>query len=883
MSAFRRVWFFLTRWRRIRDLDEEMRFHVEMRAAANRERGVAADRAAQDASRRFGNLLKLREESRDTWGFGALERLEKDARYAAGNVFRRPVWTLLVVSTLAIGVGATTSIFTLVDTMLFKPAPWNTHGQLVWITPFDHRDGVSNTMSYPDYLVYRTHATTMSGMLAFSGNSAALGGKPAELVNCGMVSGNYFDVLGIRAQIGRLLQPGDDGVPGADPVVVLSAAVWRAHFGGDPAIVNTPIVINGVSFTVVGVAARGFTGVDYADNAVDLWVPFAMEAAVMPRNPQLLTTNVRWVEVLGRLREDRSVAVADAEVQVIARQLNPPTTPRDRERSARALPLRGGITPQEQQTFAAMIELLAIAPAIVLLVACANVANALMARNTARRRELAIRRAVGASRGRLIRLLLLESLVLALLAAAAGFGFAFALTALILHVGQVPADFSALMRPDYRALIAAMVVATAATLLSGLWPALTATKFNVLPMLKEEGPTATDARGRTRVRRGFVVAQVALSLLLVIVAGLFVKSLGKRMSADPGFDTHHLVTVSFDTSMLRYDAVRRNAFMTAFAERATALPGVTSVALTDVVPLSGEMFEAPVVADGHHEDTHVLAVSASVSPHYFETMRLPIIHGREFNSTDVDSGTAVVIMNETLAQHLWPGADPLGKRIRIGDATHPWRVVVGVARDAKYLFVTDPARAAVYVPFRKGSASAASMLVRTSGDLRATLSLLIEIANVLDPNLPLFRSQTFDEQIRHQQVAASAITSLMTLLGALTLLLAAVGLYSVAAHSVSLRTREIGIRMSLGARRTDVFRMVLAEYVSLSLVGIVVGLGFGLVGSRVVTRLLFGLSGANLMTFTLGAATLCGVAVIASYLPARWAAHVDPFVALRHE
>lgn len=880
MSAFRRFWFFLTRWRRVRDLDEEMRFHVEMRAATNRDRGLTPDRASHEASRRFGNLLKVREESRDAWGFVALERLGADAWYAARYVLRRPAWTSVIVCTLALGVGANTSIFALIDTMMLRPAAWNADGRLVWITSLNGHGGMTETFSYPDYLAYRSHATTMSAMLAFSGNAVALGGGAAtERVNCGLVSGNYFNLLGLRAEMGRTFVAADDGAPGGHPVAVLSDALWRTHFGADPAIVGKIFTLNGKAFTTIGVAPRGFGGVEYAANPEQLWVPFAMTGVVIPRNRPLLTdTNAQWVQVIGCLAAGQSAASADAEVRVIARRLNPPGTPPDREERARVVPMRGGLDPGEQQSLEPIFALLAIVPGIVLLVACANVANVLMARNVGRRRELAVRRAIGASRGRLIRLLLLESVALAFLATCAGFAVSFGLTTLVAHYGEVGADFGALIAPGARALTATAAVALVATLLSGLWPALTATEFSVLPMLKEEGPTSTG--GRTRIRRAFLIVQVALSLMLVIVAGLFVRSLSNTTKVDPGFDSHGLATVSFDTSMLGYSATHQNAFMTAFVDRAAAIPGVTSVAVTDILPIDGDLRTVALVKEG--DGTRILAAIARVSPRYFDTMRLPIIRGREFTAADAFGTTPVAIVNQTLAKRLWPNADALGKRIRVRDNKEPWRFVVGVASDAKYQFLNEPAQAACYLPIRTDATTAASIIVR-AGDPRAAISSLTEISHALDPNLPLFNSQTIDAQIRHSEVRQRAVASMLSILGMLTLLLAAVGLYGVAAQSVSLRTREIGIRMSLGARAADVFRMVIGENFSLCLTGIVLGLGLSAAASRLVTSFLFGLTGTDPTTFAVRAATLCVVAVIASYLPARWAARVDPLVALRHD
>jgi predicted permease len=805
-----------------------------------------------------------------------------DLRYATRQLIRRPMWTSVVVSTLALGVGANTSMFALVDTMLFKPAAWNRSGQLVWISPTNGRSNGNGRMSYPDYLAYRDRATTLAGALAYAGNGVAIGGVKAELVNAGLASANYFDVLGIRAVIGRTFAPDDDAKPDAHPVVVLSHALWQQHFGADRDVIGRTVSINAQRFTIIGVAQPGFTGIAYADNPEQLWMPLGMHRVAMPKDSGLLTRpDARWLRVVGRLRDGETIARAASEVQIIARQLNGSDIPPDREKGARIVPVRGGMIPVEQDELGPMFALISIVPAIVLLVACANVANVLMARNTSRRKELAMRQTVGASRRHLVRLLLMESFVLAVLSAAVGFAVSFAFTAVIVHYGEIDADFSALLTPDRRALIASMAAAIGTTLLFGLAPAVTGTRFDVLPTLKDEGATSTAASGRTRLRRTFVVAQVALSLTLLIVAGLFVQSLSKAIRVDPGFESHGLATVSFDTDLMGYSASRRDTFVAEFVRRASSTAGVISVALTDILPLGGEMYEAILVSENTAKSER--AAAASVSPRYFATMRLPVVRGREFAAVDIAGAAPVAIVNETLAERLWPGANPLGQRVRNLDKNkESWREVIGVARDAKYLFLTESQRGAYYVPLRQDAARAA-LLVRTTGDSRAALSSLTSIAHDLDPDLPLFRAQSIDDQIHRSVNLQRAIASLLSVLGGLTLLLAAVGLYGVAANSVAVRTREVGIRMSLGARATDVFRLVIRENLSLSLVGVLVGLLISAVGSKILTSFLFGLRSTDPLTFVAGATTLCVVTIIASYMPARRAANLDPLVALRHD
>ena len=877
---FRRLWFFVTRWRRIQDLDEEMRLHVELRAAANRRNGLQSEEAARQARLRFGNPLRLREEARDAWGFAELERISGDLRHAIRRIVQHPARSLVVVLTLAVGIGATTAMFTLLDAMLLRPAPWNRGDRVVWIAGVKGRSGSARNLSYPDYLVYRDRATTLSGVAAEGGTAMAIGSRRPQRVLGALVSGNYFDVLGVGAQIGRTFGPDEDTAPGAHAVVVLSDALWTAQFGADPGVIGSRVAINGQPFTIIGVAPHRFTGAAFATNPNQLWVPMAMQPVAMPRGGGLLTAaDQAWLRVVGRLRDGVTAAEADAEARVIARQANSPQTSADEEKSARVLPMRGGLTPWEQESLAPMFGLVSIVPAFVLLAACANAANVLVAHHTARRREFAMRRAIGASRGRLVRQLAVESLVVALLAGLAGFGASFVLTAVIVHVGEVPAEVLALLAPDGRAFLAATAVAVGAVVLFGLAPALTTTRFDVLPVLKDEGTTATTSRAARRLRRTLVVAQVALSLTLLVMTGLFVQSLTQTLRVNPGFDSRGVATVSFDLYLQGYTPDRRADFAARFVRRASGLPHVTAVAAADTLPFGGEMYGDTIVSDRGASSSRVSV--ARVAPEYFEALGLPIVRGRSFTPTEVAVNAPVAIVNETLARSLWPGVEPLGQHVRADNSKEPWREVVGVAHDAKYLFLTEAPMGAYYEPLPP--ASGATFVIRTTGNPRAALASLTDIARDLDPDLPIARAQTMEERIRRTVNIRRAVVSLLGVLGALTLLLASVGIYGVAAHSVSMRTREVGIRISLGARASDVLRMIVRENLFLSLFGVAIGVAISAAGATMLASYLFGVTATDPATLAGGALVLCLVSLTASYLPARRAARLDPLLALRHE
>jgi predicted permease len=436
-----------------------------------------------------------------------------------------------------------------------------------------------------------------------------------------------------------------------------------------------------------------------------------------------------------------------------------------------------------------------------------------------------------------------------------------------------------LLAPDLRTLFAATAIAVAAIVLFGLAPAVTTTRFDVLPVLKDEGTTSTAARAPARLRRSLVVAQVALSLTLLVTAGLFFQSLSRTLRVDPGFDPRGLVVVSFDLHLQGYTPARRTAFATRFLERASAMPDVTSAATADILPLGGEMYGGTIVSEDGASSAK--ASLASVSPRYFETFGLPVVRGREFSPAEVAANAPVAIVNETLARTLWPGVDPLGKRVRSVESKEAWQEVVGVARDAKYLFLTETPQGAFYVPLPPSSSG--TFAIRTNGSSRAALASLADIARDLDPDLPLSRAQTMEERIRRTVNLRRAAVSLLGVLGAVTLLLASVGIYGVAAHSVSMRTREVGIRMSLGARAGDVLRMIVRENMWLSFIGVAIGLGLSGAGSMMLASYLFGVTRGDAATFLGGALVLCLVSLVASYLPARRAARLDPLLALRRE
>jgi predicted permease len=881
IGAFlRRLALLIRRRRETDDLDEEMRLHVELRAAAHRRDGLDDPGAALAARRQFGNLLKLREESQDMWGFAAIERTAKDTRHAVRQLIRRPGWTFTVLMTLALGLGANTSIFALVDAMLFRPAPGRNPGQLVWVATEEGQSGRVRAMSYTVYTDLRDRTTTLSGLLAYSGTAFSVGGRQAERVNGHVVSGNYFDVLGVQAAAGRTFAPEEDTIPGAHPVVVLSDRLWRRRFNADAAVVGTTTVINGRTFTIVGIAPPGFVGVELGDDA-ELWMPMAMQSQAMPSMPGLLTdAGAGWLRGVGRLRDGTTAEQADAELQGLSKQRQEGVKPED-ERLARVTPIRGGLSPADRSDVVPVFAMLSIVPALVLLVACFNVANVLMARNVGRRKEFAMRRAIGATRARLVGQLLVEAVVIALLAAACGVAVSYGLTALIVHFGEVPPEIASVVRPDASVLVMTTGLAVLTTLIFALAPALTATRFELLPSLKDEGLTTTSGAGRRRLRGAFVVAQIAVSLTLLITAALFLQSMSRALDVNPGFEANGAATISVDPVLQGYTPERRDVFVKQLIAAASELPGVTAATVTSVVPLSGRLTGTEVVAE---DSTNRSSVAfSSIAPRYFAAMGIDLVRGRDFGPADRAGSPPVVIVNETVARRLWPDGDAIGRRLRPDERDQPWREVIGVARDGKYGDLLERQRGAMYLPVAQDPASPLTLVARTSGDVRELMRGLTGAVQRLDGDMPPFRAHTLEDMIRQVVDKQRAAASLIGVFGAIALLLAAIGIYGVASHAVSLRTREIGIRMSLGARAADVLRMFVRETVTLAVIGVSLGLALSAAASQLLTGFLFGLSPTDAMTFVAAAAVICVVAVSASYLPARRAARVDPLMALRHD
>ncbi len=883
------------------ELDDEIEAHLRLLTERYVRQGMSEAEAPRAARRQFGNITLLKEASREMRRIRFIDTLVQDLRFGARMLLQRKGFTAVAVLSLAFGIGANTALFSLADVFFWRALPAVNDDRLFTLV---RGDGLAWPCSYPDHVDYRDGARSFDGLAAYEPVVLAFGNRERSRVVTGeLVTGNFFEVLGARMSQGRAFLPEEDRAPGAHPVVVISHDFWGREFGGDPQLVGKTITLNNHSFTVIGVAAAGFTGVSNVGRA-DLWVPMMMQAAAKPNEGPGLNSRDRGMYAIGRLKEGVSRAQAEAELETINRQLlQAYPAPPDEESSWRGLPLSLG--PAQGTLYSGIrrrmemgITLVTILTGIVLLIACANVANLLLARGASRHKEIAIRLALGAGRLRLIRQLLTESLLLALLAAAAGTLLAFWINRLLMSVQPAvlqPYELKVDLRLDLRALVFTLLLSMLTSVIFGLVPALTATRTDVVPALKEESGTS-GRRQWFSLRNSLIVAQVALSLALLISAGLSVRSLRNRQTIDPGFDASDGLLITLDLGMLGYSKERGLEFYRQLNERLAATPGVRSIAIADYFPLGfdgrlGERISIegqPPPADGQP----ISVVRQLVGLRYFETIGVPFLRGRDFTAQDTASSERAVIINETMARRHWPNlkdiGEVIGRRIRIGvgpdgqdDA--PWSVIIGVAGDCKTGWLTEEAEAGMLMPISQNYAPEFQALARTNAEETTTISALRREVAAIDPNLPIKIITTLPERVGLQLWPTRVFAGLTMALGCLGLLLAAIGLYGVMSYSVAQRTREIGIRMALGAKARDLLKMIIGQGMRLTLVGVAFGLALAQALARGIAALLYGVTATDPLTFTGVTVFLMTVALLACYLPARRATKIDPIASLKRE
>ena len=814
-----------------------------------------------------------------------MDTLRQDIRYSLRQLRMHPGFTAAVVLTLALGIGANTAMFSVLNAVLFRRAPAAQPDRLVWVTATHGPSRRPRGLSFPDYFDVRARSRQLGGVLAYTHAWLSLGGGVPERIRGDIITANYFPVLGVAPTLGRAFNA-DEEKPGGPRVAMLSDGFWRRRFGADPTILGHPVVINGLPFTVVGIAPRGFEGIEINDDApLAVWLPMGAlaEAEATPDARGLFTDRLSsgWIRTAARLAPGATLASANAELGSIGPTLRPaPTTPEDAY-SLSASPLLGGVDPSNRSEALPVLSLLMVVPLLVLVVACANAANILLSRSLARRKELSIRRALGASRTRIVRQLLTESVLLSIGGAGIGVLLSVLLTSMIAGIGAIPPGVVAAFTPDGSVLLATTVVAFAAGVLFGLAPAFTATSPELTPALKNETVTFGVGRERHRLRDLLVVAQVSVALMLIVIAGLFMKSLSKAMTADPGFIARQGLYLSFDLDRQRYDSTRQEVFRRDVLRTVMAVPGVRSAALATTVPFGGHFEGTSIATPGSSDPDGVSTFVSSVTPEFFSTLEVPLVAGRAFTEADNAAAAPVIVINERVANQLWPGESPIGKQVRLGG--RELRQVVGVTRTGKYSNLVESPTGQVYVPLAQRASGSLFLVVRTQADPGSVVPAVRQAAQSLDSDLPLYDLMTFEASILGGADMQRAGSAALSVFGLLALVLTLVGVYGVTAQGVTLRTREIGIRISLGARATDVLRLFVGEGVKRSLVGIVVGSVVSLALSKVLARYLFGLTATDAMSFAVGAAVVLFGVMLASGLPARRATQVDPLVALRAE
>ncbi len=873
------------------DLAREVAAHLAMLEDDFARRGLPPDEARVAARRAFGGVEQTKDRHRDARSFVWLDDARRDVQYAARLLRRDPLFTLTAALSLALGIGANTTVFTVANALLFRaPAGVAEPERLVDIGSSRNRAGFG-TVSYPNYLDLRDRATTLAGVYAQSLFPRAMSfgergnAVDGERVYSTAVTANYFNVLGTAPAAGRLFGAGDGEQPGASPTVVLSHRFWVRRFDANPAVVGESVTLNGHPFTVIGVASEGFHGTGV--RAGDVWIPMSVNADLTAQDAAALMNRSSTSLLVGaRLKPGVSIAQAAAEADAIGLALAREYPDQNRVTGLRvqaSSPVPGAAVP-----IAVFLMLITALPLVVLIVACANLAGVLLARAAARRREIAVRLAMGASRGRLVRQMLAETLMLCVLGGAGGLVLARVLVSVIIALlPALPFPVDVSLALDGRAIAFTTGLVLVAALLA---PALQGSKGDAAMALKDDGDTLASLR----LRHAFVIAQIALSILLVVVAGLFVRALQAVGSSNPGFELHGVELASLDLSMAGYTAATGPRFTRMLLDRVRTLPDVQRATIATVLPGGFETQRRAVTVPGVSPPAGQRFFDVDwnvVDAGYFGTLRIPMMAGRDFTSADGDGTAPVAIVGDGTARQFWPGEDAVGKYIvqpqfgsggRISNEAKTLRII-GVVHDVKSTSLIDGfSRSLVYVPLQQQYTPAITIVARSTRGQRVADEIRAAVAAV-DPNLPIITSQTLEESTALGLTPQRVVVSVSGSLGFVGLLLAAIGIYGVTAYAVTRRTREIGIRMALGARRADVAGMILRRGMSLATIGSLIGLLLAAGASRVLVVFLFGTSPFEPAIFGGAAALFAVVAFAACYAPARRATMVDPLVALRHE
>jgi len=868
--------------KRDRELAEELESHIQMHVEDNIKAGMTPQEARRQALVKLGGVEPTKERYRRQRGLPLIETLIKDLRYGLRRLARSPGFTAIAVLSLALGIGANTAIFSLVNTLALRPLPVDKPDQVVSLA--NAAEGrMFPTFSYPNYKDFRDRNDVFADLIAyrFAPLSLSYDGVNEKLWGY-VVTGNYFETLGVKAALGRVISPDDDRLPGGHPVTVVSYQCWQQRFGGDPEVIGKNLIVNGRGYTVIGVAARGFFGTEIIA-APELWFPMAMQAEIEVGYNWLDKRAVETIFLQGRLKPGVSVAQAQAALNSIASQLES-EYPGINEGKRVSVSSPGFMSGSMRGAVLGFTGILMVVVAFVLLLACINLANLLLARATTRRREIAVRLALGASRLRLVWQLMAESMLLAVGSGALGLLLAYWLVNLAVAL-KPPIDVPLMidLHLDYRVFIFTCLISLATGVLFGLLPALQATKVDLLTALKDE--SSFSGYRRSWLKSSLIVLQVALSLVLLVGGGLMLRALQRAQAMNLGFNPQKAIELSFDLRLQGYDDARGREFQKSLLERVRALPGVQYAGIVDLAPVDLHFARGTVFIEGQTPErtqSAPRAMMSRISPGYLQAMSTRLVAGRDFTEQDDEKAPRVAIINETFARRFWPGEDPLGKRFSQGSPESPKMQVVGVIEDGKYAGLNEAPQPYVCRPLSQAYVGGNTLIARTDGDLQKLLAVVRGEVRQLDPHLPA-SGKLLTERMALPLLPVRMAAVLFGSFGVLALALAAIGTYGVMSYAVSRRTREIGVRVALGAQGADVLKLVIGQGMTLALVGVAVGVAVALALTQLTKSLLFGLSATDPFTYAGVTTLLIGVALLACYIPARRATKVDPMVALRNE
>ena len=823
-----------------------------------------------------------------------LDSFLQDIRFALRGLRKTPAFSLVCILTLALGISANTAIFTVVNGVLLRSVPGVQRANEIVTLKRLQKNNPDYSFGYPDYRDYRDQNRSFAGLAGRCRTRLTLNHGATELIVGELVSGNYFSVLGVNPELGRVILPADVATDGESAVAVLSHALWERAFGSDPGIVGKSIQLNGHAFTVVGVATKQFTGSELG-SPTDVWVPLTMQPAAIPRMSSgvLESREAGWVGIFGRLKTGVPLIAARSELQTIAARLAA-AYPRSNEHRSVDVVRSFGMDPDDRVTLERFFAMLLASVGLLLLIACSNVANLLLSRSEVRRREIAMRLALGASRSRLVRQLLTEGMLLAAIAGGLGLLLAPWTASLMLAFRQpLYALQNVVTTPDVRVL-GFTILATALTgVLFGLAPALQSSKPDLVVTLKENTP---GAGRRSRLRGALVVSQMAITLILLVTAGVVVRKMRVVLNQDPGFRTTNLLMMSVSPSIQGYSEATGELFYSELLSRVSEIPGVQSASLATTVPPIDFSSRISIFYEGqappreyfagHEFELGIRVDVDNVAPRYLETMGIPLLEGRDFSERDTTASPVVAIVSQRLAKHLWADGRAIGRRIEWPSLQGPARPaieIIGIAADARYRSLLSDAPLLLYLPVFQNYSASDNLVIHTIGDPANVLPDVHRAVASIDASLPIFREKSISDEIDDSLWQQRMASGLLGSFSMLALLLAGIGIYAVVAHWTSRRTQEIGIRMALGANPRDVLLLVVGHGARLAAAGVLAGLAISMEVTRMVSEMLYGTGSLDMPAMAGISSLLAAVAMLACYIPARRAMRVDPMVALRHE